>query len=150
MIARPTSKIRNSNLPRSLPNAPPPTKPCKRPSSSVLCVLLLLSLRERVSYTLVPPSSPNVSLACPRRPASHDLTRAHLTSPTDHFDTAQYVQRLEREGLSRRQAEGVIDTLEEVIEESIRNMQANLVTRAEQDKVRCAAALTRGEGEWRS
>lgn len=45
------------------------------------------------------------------------------------------MQRLEREGLSRQQAEGVVDALEEVIEESIRSMQVNLVTRAEQDKV---------------
>lgn len=54
------------------------------------------------------------------------------------------MQRLEREGLSRRQAEGVIDTLEEVIEESIRNMQGNLVTRAEQDKVRLGVQLNAG------
>ena len=42
--------------------------------------------------------------------------------------------RLEREGLTRVQAEGIIGTLEEVIEQSIDNMQRNLVTRAEQDK----------------
>lgn len=69
-----------------------------------------------------------------RAPASEPRSQGVFAS-TDHFDTAEYVQRLEREGLSRRQAEGVIDTLEEVIEESIRNMQGNLVTRAEQDKV---------------
>lgn len=56
----------------------------------------------------------------------------------DHFDTAEYVDRLEQEGLTRKQAEGVIDTLEEIVEESIKNMQANLVTRAEQDKVRAS------------
>lgn len=53
----------------------------------------------------------------------------------DHFDTADYVTRLESHGLSRSQAEGVIDTLEEIIGESIQTMQGNLVTRAEQDKV---------------
>ncbi|ORY88024.1 mitochondrion protein [Leucosporidium creatinivorum] len=51
-----------------------------------------------------------------------------------HFDTADYVTRLESHGLSRTQAEGVIDTLEEIIGESIQTMQGNLVTRAEQDK----------------
>lgn len=43
--------------------------------------------------------------------------------------------KLEQQGLSRQQAESIIDTLEEVIEESVHNMQGNLVTRAEQDKV---------------
>ena len=54
----------------------------------------------------------------------------------DHFDTAHFVSKLEQEGLTRIQAEGIIGTLEEVIEQSIDNMQRNLVTRAEQDKVR--------------
>lgn len=53
----------------------------------------------------------------------------------DHFDTSEYVGRLEREGFTRQQAEGVIDTLEEVIQGSIQDMQGNLVTRGEQDKV---------------
>lgn len=60
---------------------------------------------------------------------------ANLLLSTDHFDTADYVTRLESHGLSRNQAEGVIDTLEEIIGESIQTMQGNLVTRAEQDKV---------------
>lgn len=42
--------------------------------------------------------------------------------------------RLEKEGLTREQALGVMEALEEVIEESIRTMTANLVTRAEQEK----------------
>ncbi|KAM0746852.1 DUF1640-domain-containing protein [Meredithblackwellia eburnea MCA 4105] len=64
------------------------------------------------------------------------ISRFH-TSPCSkaaHFDTAVYVQKLEGQGLTRQQAESIIDTLEEVIEESVKNMQGGLVTRAEQDK----------------
>lgn len=53
----------------------------------------------------------------------------------DHFDTAHFVSRLEREGLNRVQAEGIISTLDSVISQSIDNMQLTLVTRVEQDKV---------------
>lgn len=65
----------------------------------------------------------------------------------DHFDTAEYVTRLEKQGLDRQQAEGVIDTLEDIIGEAIQTMQGNLVTRAEQEKV-CSPMLQamRGQG----
>lgn len=53
-----------------------------------------------------------------------------------HFDTHHFVQRLEREGLNRAQAEGIMSAMAEVIDESIRNMTANMVTKAEQEKVR--------------
>jgi hypothetical protein len=52
------------------------------------------------------------------------------------FDTAHFVNRLEREGLSRKQAVGVMEALNEVVEESVRTMTANLVTKAEQEKHR--------------
>ncbi|EAU90327.1 mitochondrial protein [Coprinopsis cinerea okayama7 len=51
-----------------------------------------------------------------------------------HFDTHHFVQRLEREGLNRAQAEGIMSAMAEVIDESIRNMTANMVTKAEQEK----------------
>ncbi|KAJ3755096.1 hypothetical protein EV360DRAFT_86221 [Lentinula raphanica] len=51
-----------------------------------------------------------------------------------HFDTHQFVQRLEREGLNRAQAEGIMSAMAEVIDESIRNMASNMVTRADQEK----------------
>jgi hypothetical protein len=54
-----------------------------------------------------------------------------------HFDTHHFVQRLEREGLNRAQAEGIMSAMAEVIDESIRNMTANMVTKADQEKVRC-------------
>ncbi|SGY45282.1 BQ5605_C001g00270 [Microbotryum silenes-dioicae] len=51
-----------------------------------------------------------------------------------YFDTADYVSRFEKHGLTPAQAEGVVDTLEDIIGESIRSMQGNLVTREEQEK----------------
>lgn len=52
-----------------------------------------------------------------------------------HFDTHNFVQRLEHEGLNRAQAEGIMTAMAEVIDESIRNMTHNMVTQAEQEKV---------------
>ncbi|KAK0435182.1 hypothetical protein EV421DRAFT_1837172 [Armillaria borealis] len=51
-----------------------------------------------------------------------------------HFDTHHFVQRLEREGLNRAQAEGIMSAIAEVIDESIRNMTSNMVTKADQEK----------------
>ncbi|EIN06018.1 DUF1640-domain-containing protein [Punctularia strigosozonata HHB-11173 SS5] len=51
-----------------------------------------------------------------------------------HFDTHHFVQRLEREGLNRAQAEGIMSAMAEVIDESVRNMTSNMVTKAEQEK----------------
>ena len=61
----------------------------------------------------------------------------HSTGPVldFHFDTHHFVQRLEREGLNRAQAEGIMTALAEVIDESIRNMTSNMVTKADQEKV---------------
>lgn len=53
-----------------------------------------------------------------------------------HFDTHHFVQRLEREGLNRAQAEGIMSAMAEVIDESVRNMTSNMVTKAEQEKAR--------------
>jgi len=54
-----------------------------------------------------------------------------------HFDTHHFVQRLEQDGLNRAQAEGIMNAMAEVIDESIRNMTSNMVTKAEQEKVGC-------------
>lgn len=54
-----------------------------------------------------------------------------------HFDTHHFVQRLEKEGLTRAQAEGIMNSMAEVIDESIRTMTRNMVTKSEQEKV-CA------------
>lgn len=59
-----------------------------------------------------------------------------------HFDTHHFVQRLEREGLNRAQAEGMMTAMAEVIDESIRNMTGNMVTKADQEKV-CSCCRSR-------
>ena len=59
-----------------------------------------------------------------------------LPSRDFHFDTHHFVQRLEREGLNRAQAEGIMRAMAEVIDESVRNMTSNMVTKADQEKVR--------------
>ncbi|KIY67603.1 mitochondrial protein [Cylindrobasidium torrendii FP15055 ss-10] len=67
----------------------------------------------------------------------HPPTRSlHMTRPTQefHFDTHHFVQRLEREGLNRAQAEGIMTALAEVIDESIRNMTTNMASKAAQEK----------------
>lgn len=62
--------------------------------------------------------------------------------PDFHFDTHHFVQRLEREGLNRAQAEGIMSAMAEVIDESIRNMTSNMVTKADQEKVSAVTPYT--------
>ncbi|KAH6885549.1 hypothetical protein BKA70DRAFT_1377463 [Coprinopsis sp. MPI-PUGE-AT-0042] len=72
----------------------------------------------------------------PFKPGSISTRWLSTTRPRHdfHFDTHHFVQRLEREGLNRAQAEGIMSAMAEVIDESIRNMTANMVTKAEQEK----------------
>jgi len=70
-------------------------------------------------------------LICQQRSFSTSTSRFDF-----HFDTHHFVQRLEREGLNRAQAEGIMSAMAEVIDESIRNMTSNMVTKAEQEKAR--------------
>ncbi|KAK4687684.1 hypothetical protein P7C73_g2438, partial [Tremellales sp. Uapishka_1] len=53
-----------------------------------------------------------------------------------HFDTHLLVERLEKQGLTRVQAEGVMTVLAEVVDESIKGMEASLVSKVEQEKQR--------------
>jgi len=69
--------------------------------------------------------------------ALQTLRRGHAY----HFDTHQFVRRLEEEGLKRAQAEGILKAMAEVIDESVRNMTRNMVTKAEQEKVCETVAL---------
>lgn len=79
------------------------------------------------------------NLDAPRQCYSVQRRRRHFHSSTPsrdfHFDTHHFVQRLEREGLNRAQAEGIMTAMAEVIDESIRNMTSNMVTKADQEKV---------------
>ncbi|KAH9023234.1 hypothetical protein EDB84DRAFT_1466116 [Lactarius hengduanensis] len=69
-------------------------------------------------------------------PFPHFYRTFRTTSTRDdfHFDTHHFVQRLEREGLNRAQAEGIMSAMAEVIDESIRNMTSNMVTKADHEK----------------
>ena len=68
---------------------------------------------------------------------SHSYRTFRTTSIRNdfHFDTHHFVQRLEREGLNRAQAEGIMSAMAEVIDESIRNMTSNMVTKTDHEKV---------------
>ncbi|TCD68434.1 hypothetical protein EIP91_010835 [Steccherinum ochraceum] len=71
----------------------------------------------------------------PPTSTSHLRTfHATLLRSDFHFDTHHFVQRLEREGLNRAQAEGIMTAMAEVIDESVRNMTSNMVTKADQEK----------------
>jgi hypothetical protein len=70
------------------------------------------------------------------------LSECTSSSPalrTDYFDTHATVTRLtaaSNGGLTREQAEGLVDTLEQIMKESMGNLQEGLVSRAEHYKVR--------------
>lgn len=68
----------------------------------------------------------------PSRAAFHSspLALAHH----HYFDSAEYVHRFEQQGLSKQQAEGVVDALEGIVQESMDNLEANLVSRSEHYK----------------
>jgi hypothetical protein len=73
------------------------------------------------------------------RPLVHNLTTIRSFSQSKprsdfHFDTHDFVQQLRSAGLTRAQAEGVMNAMAEVIDESIRNMTSNMVTKADQEK----------------
>ncbi|GAA5880983.1 hypothetical protein JCM3774_001495 [Rhodotorula dairenensis] len=51
-----------------------------------------------------------------------------------YFDSAEYVHRFEQQGLNKQQAEGVVDALEAIVQESMDNLEANLVSRSEHYK----------------
>ena len=78
-------------------------------------------------------AEPHVSAFRQSRPARS----LHVSKPvwTSHFDTHLFVQRLEKHGMTRHQAEGVMTVLAEVVDESVKGMEASLVSKAEQEKV---------------
>ncbi|TKA55253.1 hypothetical protein B0A53_02223 [Rhodotorula sp. CCFEE 5036] len=65
-----------------------------------------------------------------------DSLEKHYAEPrcTHYFDSAEYVHRFEQQGLSKQQAEGVVDALEGIVQESMDNLEANLVSRSEHYK----------------
>ena len=88
---------------------------------------LASSFRSPSIWTPGPSSSPLLSRSLSSSPS---LFAQH------HFDTHQFVRRLEHEGLSKKQAEGVMEAIESVIDESVQTMSGGFVTKAAQEKVR--------------
>ncbi|EKM81960.1 hypothetical protein AGABI1DRAFT_126314 [Agaricus bisporus var. burnettii JB137-S8] len=110
---------------------------------STLSTRPLLSLAPRTLTRATPPPPPpsnNLAiglrlLSNSRRSISTARSFASTSKRQDfHFDTHHFVQRLEREGLKREQAEGIMTAMAEVIDEAIRNMTSNVVTKAAQEK----------------
>ncbi|KZT09887.1 DUF1640-domain-containing protein [Laetiporus sulphureus 93-53] len=102
---------------------------------------MILSVAKQLSVPSLHPSSSLAQRIAPQSlPSSSRLPNQrrcfHVTQRRldFHFDTHQFVQRLEREGLNRAQAEGIMTAMAEVIDESIRNMTSNMVTIADQEK----------------
>ena len=80
----------------------------------------------------------------PSRPCSLPLPQTDSgPPPIDFFDSADYVHRFEQQGLTRQQAEGIVDALENIVQESVNNLESNLVSRTEHYKVRPLGALSR-------
>ncbi|CAG8495585.1 11076_t:CDS:2, partial [Acaulospora colombiana] len=50
------------------------------------------------------------------------------------FDTSQFVQKLESEGFTRQQSEAIMNSLSEVISESMQYLTRNMVTKADQER----------------
>ncbi|KNZ50374.1 hypothetical protein VP01_4459g1 [Puccinia sorghi] len=57
-----------------------------------------------------------------------------LRNPVPFNPSHQFVTRLEKEGLSREQSEGLMVAIEQVIDESMKNLITGLVTRSEMEK----------------
>ena len=114
------------------------------------------SMRSFIATKCIPNTSPTAhlhlrfSLSTPISLQHHrSLYTRSFTSTTKrsdfHFDTHHFVQRLEREGLKREQAEGIMTAMAEVIDEAIRNMTSNMVTKSQQEKV-CLLQLSNSSG----
>lgn len=89
-----------------------------------------------------------LSPSWPLRPSSYILFRSlplgtlssrnFVSSPplrSANFDTLNVVQRLEAEGFTPEQSKAIMELLKDVIDDSIRGLTTNMVTREEQDKV---------------
>ncbi|KAF8323554.1 uncharacterized protein EI90DRAFT_3292413 [Cantharellus anzutake] len=86
----------------------------------------MLPLRQLIGVTK---PSPPTGL-----PAHTRMIRSSATWMDFHFDTHHFVQRLEREGFTRAQSEGIMAAMADVVDESIRNLSQNMVTKAQQEK----------------
>lgn len=89
--------------------------------------------------TLIVQSKPLARSVTPRRITHYYAPQRHFHasawSRDFHFDTHHFVQRLEREGLTRAQSEGIMAAMADVVDESIRTLTQNLVSKVQQEKV---------------
>jgi len=97
----------------------------------------------RASYLLAGIKRPDIYVRtgfCPKNPVPFNPRKDRLcfSSSSDtrspYFDSHQFVTRLEKEGLSREQSEGLMVAIEQVIDESMKNLITGLVTRNEMEK----------------
>uniref|UniRef100_A0A0S1MJP9 Uncharacterized protein n=1 Tax=Phakopsora pachyrhizi TaxID=170000 RepID=A0A0S1MJP9_PHAPC len=87
--------------------------------------------------SLLSPSAPQKNCCTASNFQKNQLKRNFALSSNSfatHFDSHQFVSRLEQEGLSRQQAEGLMIAIEQVIDESMKGLTNNLVTRNEMEK----------------
>ncbi|GAA6020965.1 hypothetical protein JCM10207_003206 [Rhodosporidiobolus poonsookiae] len=84
--------------------------------------------------TLLRPRPVHLPWPLPARSSPRSLHSSPVRLASHYFDTHSTVARLEQHGLSRVQAQGVVDTLEDVLQESMGELQAGLVSRAEHYK----------------
>lgn len=100
---------------------------------------LISPARLPISPPRLAPFTPHVNSQHHQPQLQPHRHQRHLSSTsrssTSHFDTHLFVQRLQSQGLTRPQAEGVMTVLAEVVDESIKNMESGLVSKAEQEKV---------------
>ena len=86
------------------------------------------------------PSLARTPFPASAQPSRSDRDRRMFSSSrtlsASHFDTHLFVKRLQENGLTRPQAEGLMSVLAEVIDESVRGMEGGLVSKADQEKVR--------------
>ncbi|OCF40941.1 mitochondrial protein [Kwoniella heveanensis CBS 569] len=112
-----------------------------QPTTSRAGALLAMSLARPASVAVAASAVTAYPLSARtnRRATKSSSTRLfHSTRPTgiSHFDTYLFVEKLEKNGMDRKQAEGVMSVLAEVVEESIKGMESSLVSKAEQEKQR--------------
>ncbi|GAA5834640.1 hypothetical protein JCM11251_003620 [Rhodosporidiobolus azoricus] len=79
-------------------------------------------------------SSSSSHLIQPRSVGTRLIHSSPVALAQHYFDSHSTVQRLTSHGLTREQAEGVVDTLEEIMHESMGTLQEGLVSRQEHYK----------------
>ncbi|KXN69289.1 DUF1640-domain-containing protein [Conidiobolus coronatus NRRL 28638] len=83
-------------------------------------------LSNKSKYSLI-----NKSFSIVNRRLLHNTTK--LSSPYS-FDTQKFVEKLETQGFSRTQANAILYAMQDVIQESITRLTAQMVTKQEQEK----------------